>query len=408
MHDQARFVRPANGASSGVRWLTRGQVLDVLTGTAELRNLRVDEGVITEVTGHSPPPGADVTDLGGRFVVPGLISCHTHLQGLYPYELRREDEPPGVTAIRAAARARRILAMGVTTVRSLHEQSRADISVRIAAASGWTEAPRILAAGRGLTCPGGHGNGLGCAIASGADAFRSAARAELQAGADHVKVYLSGGLARDGEDLEVQLDAEELQAVVLAAREASTYVVAHTAGDRSIELGLSCGVRSFEHGYRISRATAAHLSDAHAFLTPTLTVTHTPLWQTAAGFTDAHRARADAVREEHEHSARLAIGENVQIVAGTDFPPEEYEGDLPLMIHELALLTRVGMSSLEALRAATSTPAELLNLSDQIGRIGEGLRADLLVVDEDPTHDITALARPRLVLRDGRVVQHDL
>lgn len=394
-------VRLNVDAAAGVSWLVNGRVLDMSTGQFAKRNLRVENGRITEVTGEPAPLGA-TTNLAGSYVVPGLINCHTHLQGQYPYSKRRENEHPGVTAIRAASRARKMLVLGVTTVRCLHEQSRADIAVRAAADAGWATAPRIFAAGRALTTPDGHGAGLGCAVARGPEGFLSAATAELQAGADHVKVFLSGGLARIGEDLDnIELDADELHAVVRAAAAHNSYVVAHTAGSSSIALGLECGVRSFEHAYRLDRDTAVLMAAAEVFLTPTLAVTHSPNWQAAVGFTEIQRARSAAVREEHEQSIRLAIEQGVRIVAGTDFPAEAIEDGVPLINHELALLTELGMSPLDALRAATSTAAELVNLPDEIGQVAEGFQADLLIVDRDPTADITALTSPRQIFAGG-------
>jgi imidazolonepropionase-like amidohydrolase len=400
--------QPAAPTISGAVWLTGGKVVDVASGHLTRQNVRVEDGRISDLTGANPPSGGEVIDLGGRFVAPGLINSHTHLQGRYPYALRREDEHPGVTAIRASAHAARLLRIGVTTVRCLHEQGRADIAVREAARSGWSLAPTILAAGRALSTPDGHGAGLGSALASGPEAFGRAAQDELRAGADHVKVFLSGGLAREGEELDtVQLDAEELGAVVRAAAEASTYVVAHTAGARSIELGLACGVRSFEHAYRIGRSTAAKMAQAQAFLTPTLVVTHSPTWQAAQGFTEAQRARSASVRDEHEQSARLAVAAGVRIVAGTDFPADGREDGIPLIVHELALLTQVGLSPLDALRAATINAAALIDRSGDVGQVAIGFHADLVVTDADPTQDIETLARPRLVLHQGRRVHHD-
>lgn len=111
----------------------------VITGP---QTIRVSHGVISDIDAGQPAREANVTDMAGLYVLPGLISCHAHLQGQYPYSLRSESEPAPLTALRAAHRARQSLNAGITTIRSVHEQSRADLMVRAAAAAGWAMAPQ--------------------------------------------------------------------------------------------------------------------------------------------------------------------------------------------------------------------------------------------------------------------------
>ena len=385
--------------------LDNARIVDVVTGSTRAGNVRISCGSIVDVDAAAAPSHVEVIDLRGGYLLPGLINCHTHLQGQYPYSLRQADEHPGRTALRAAWRARRLLSAGITTVRSVHEQARVDIVVREAAKSGWTRAPRILAGGRGLTVPGGHAAGLGSAIAAGPEAFRSAAREEFAAGADHVKVFLTGGLANPGEEIgRPALTLAELSAVVQAAQERDSYVVAHAGGPDAIQLGLRAGVRSFEHGYHLDDETVTAMAEAGAFLTPTLTVTNSPDWQRRMGFDEAAIARGEAAREEHMASARRAIRAGVTIVAGTDFPGEERAADVPLIVRELQLLVEAGLPAAAAIRAATTTAATLLGLADQIGQVTAGFRADLIAVAEDPTESARACADVRLVMQAGELV----
>src|SRR5882672_9878586 len=244
-----RDERPPGGAL----WLAGGHVVDVRTGTVRRDiNVEIAGGRIKRVTADPPPAGERQVPLGGRYVLPGLISVHTHLSVVYPFSATDEAESPGATALRALARAQDALRAGVTTIRCVHEQNRADLLVRAAAQEGWVAAPRILGAGRAISTTGGHGHGVACSYADGHDGFLHAARAELAAGADHVKIFITGGIARQGESFDgAEMTGEEMRAVVRAASERGSYVVAHAGSAGAIRQALDAGVRSFEHAYQL-------------------------------------------------------------------------------------------------------------------------------------------------------------
>jgi len=399
-------IASAAGVRADSVWLINARVVDLDTGISHTRNIHVERGLINTVDATKPPQDARVVDLNNRFVLPGLVNCHTHLQGRYPYHLRDEGEDPRLTALRAAGHGSRLLDIGVTTVRCVHEQSRADLFVREAARSGWIDAPRILAAGRALTTPGGHGAGFGSIIASGADEFRNAARSELEAGADHIKVFLSGGLARTGEAIDTpELTGDELRAVVETADEGGAYVVVHAGGPASIRIGLRAGVRSFEHAYTLDDQTAAAMASEGSFLTPTLVATHASEWQRAIGFSEESIQRSALHAEAHMQSARTAIEAGVAVVVGTDIPGDGVIETGSLFVHEMRLLIAAGMSQLDVIRAATLVAADLVRLQTRIGRVAPGFEADIIAVADDPTKDIGALDAVDFVMLRGHVVE---
>lgn len=370
------------------------------------QTVRVTEGVITDIDAGRPGDGAVVTDIAGRYLLPGFISCHTHLQGQFPYSLRSESEPATLTALRAAQRARQALLAGITTIRCVHEQSRADLAVRAAAAAGWAMAPRILGAGRALTVAGGHGDGLGCAVASGHEGFRAAAEEELAAGADHVKIFLTGGLGRPGESVgELQMEPAEITGAVSAANSRGAYVVAHAGGSSAIRAGLAAGVRSFEHGYQLDGETARQLADAGAFLTPTMVVTHVTDWMESHGLDPSAVARSLAAREQHVAGVQAAVAAGVRIVNGTDFPPADIDDGCPLFVREAELLASAGLTPLQSIQAATLTPADLLGFTGQLGKIAVGYRADMIALPADPTQDISALRDIKVVVSGGESIR---
>jgi imidazolonepropionase-like amidohydrolase len=393
--------------SERVRWLTNAHVVDVADGAVRPKSsIEIVDGTIRRVCLTSPPASADVIDAGGRFVLPGLVSCHTHLSIVFPMSDTDEGEHPAATVLRAAKRARDALDAGITTLRCVHEQNRADLWLRDAQRRGWAEAPRIFGAGRAITTPNGHGAGAACVAAEGRDAFYLAASEELNAGADHIKIFINGGLARQGEDLSrSEMTDEELGGAVRAALEHDTYVVAHSGASQAIRQALARGVRCFEHAYELDAGTASLLAREGAYLTPTLVVTRCEPWMRANGFTEAGITTARAAADGHLQSIRNAINAGVPLLCGTDLPPGDDVGGLSATVVEMKLLEEAGLSRLAALQTATINPAALMGAEGQIGQVQPGFFADLIIVDENPLDDLTALGTVRVVLQEGKTVK---
>ena len=397
-------------ATSQSGWLTNAKVLDVEDGEVLVeRNVEMVDGVIRAISSTLPPGRSDVIDVEGRFVLPGLISCHTHLSIVFPMSSTDPTENPAATVLRAAQRARDALAAGITTLRCVHEQHRADLWLRHAQRQGWIEVPRIFGAGQAITTPNGHGAGAACVPAQGGEDFYRAAMAELEAGADHVKIFINGGLAGEGEGpSRSEMTDEELTGTVRAANEHGTYVVAHSGASRAVRQALERGVRCFEHAYELDSATASLLAERGAYLTPTLVVTRCEPWMRANGFEEATIANARLAADGHLESIRHAIAAGVPLLCGTDLPPADDVGGLPSTVVELLLLEEAGLSRLAALRAATTNPARLVGAAAEIGQVRPGFRADLVVVDDNPLDDLAARGRVRLVLQNARAVKFAL
>jgi imidazolonepropionase-like amidohydrolase len=389
-------------------WLADCRVLDIHSGELRHGSLEVVDGRIARVEDGNPPMGVDTIDLGGLTVAPGLISCHTHLSVVYPFSATDENEPPALTALRALARARDALEAGVTTIRCLLEIHRAELFLRRAAADGWIEAPRILGAGRAISTTGGHGAGHGCALADGGDGFLHAARTELAAGADHIKVFITGGIADASEGFDVpQMTDEEMRGAVRAAREHHTYVVAHAGSSGAIRQAIDAGILAFEHGYSLDDETAASMRDADAFLTPTLCVTRLPEWMREHHFTEEQIDKAMETGPEHLESIRRAVRAGVTLINGTDYPPGEPCDGTVCAVRELEFMVEAGLSPLEALRASTINAARLCRIERETGAVDAGLAADLIAFDGDPNADASAVRGIRFVMSGGRIVKWD-
>jgi imidazolonepropionase-like amidohydrolase len=223
-----------------------------------------------------------------------------------------------------------------------------------------------------------------------------------------VKVFISGGLNRAGEDLwRPEMTDGELRSVVRAAGEHDTYVVAHSGGSAVIRQALGQGVRCFEHIYSLDDETAAMLARPGVFATPTLCVTRSASWMRATGFPETSIERHLAAGEEHLASVRRAIRAGVTLVNGTDIPPGDLVDGTPAAVYELLMLAQAGLSPLETLRTASVNAAGLLGLGDRVGQIRPGYAADFVAVAANPLDDLAAMRTISLVVQGGRVVRDD-
>ena len=391
-------------------WFVNARMIDVLTGERHDRRAieTGPDGTVTQIAAAPPAglPEEAVVDVAGRWLLPGLISCHTHLSIVFGEA--DEAENPALTAYRAASRATQALRAGITTIRCVHEQNRADLLLRTAVQRGWYAAPRIFGAGRAISKPDGHGAGGACAYASGEREFYEAALAELKAGADHAKIFISGGLNRAGEDLwRPEMTDDEIRGVVRAAAEHDTYVVAHSGGSQVIRQALRHGVRCFEHIYQLDGETAALLARPGVFVTPTLCVTRSEGWMRGAGFPERSIERHLAAGEEHLASVRRAFRAGVTLVNGTDIPPGDLVDGTPAAVYELLMLAQAGLSPLESLRTASVNAAGLLGIGRHVGQIRPGYAADFVAVDSDPLDDLDAMRAISLVVQEGRTIRED-
>ncbi|MCQ3804847.1 MAG: amidohydrolase family protein [bacterium] len=389
-------------------WLTDARVVDVVRG-------QIRDGVSVEISGgrigaiQKQPGAGERRSLGGRYLVPGLISVHTHLSVVYPFSAHDENENPGLTVLRAYQRAQDALHAGVTTIRCVHELNRADLLLAEAARAGWADVPRIVGAGRALSTTDGHGDGgIGCAIVDGPEAFREAALAELDAGCSHIKVFITGGIAKLGETFDhPEMSLEEMRATVDAASERDTYVVAHAASSLAINRALDAGIRSFEHAYDLDEDTARRMAAEGVFLTPTLCVTRSQEWMKWKGFEDFQIETSLQVGPMHLASIRRAVAAGVTMVNGTDYPPGDPIGGTSVAVHEMNLMEGAGLHPKLALAGATSNAARLLGLESEIGTVEQGKMADLVAVDENPLADVSAMRDISFVMQSGRVVRDD-
>lgn len=365
-----------------------------------------------------PPPGARLIDLKDKFVLPGLIDCHVHLTGQLWSGMRLglvEDSDPKI-GLDAAARARRTLAAGFTTVRDLGARKPEVIyALRAAVAEGVVPGPRILCVGAILSPTGGHGQTYGfrhdvCAcvqsaigVCDGVDACRRAVRAQVADGADAIKFVATGGvLSNLRAGIDQQFTDEEMRSIVETAHRLGRRASAHAHGLAGVNAALEAGVDSIEHGSFLDASSVELFLKTGAFHVPTLIAGATVLAMAQGGgvLTPAQKEKALVVGGHISVALARTHKAGVPIAFGTDMGVGRHGQNG----HEFALMVGAGMRPAEAIRAATVNAARLLDISDTAGTIAPGLSADVIAVDGDPLADVTELERVSFVMARGAVV----
>ena len=374
------------------------------------RAVLVVDGRIADVAPRSAlraPPDAQVLDVAGLHVVPGLIDLHTHLL-LHPYdEAPWEDqvlkESLELRTIRAVAAARATLEAGFTTIRDLGTEGAgyADVALRDAVVQELMVGPHVVPVTRAIVATGCYApSGLdprwdvpqGADEVTGADEMRRVVREQIRNGAEWIKVYADS--SRGAAPATPTLTVEEIRTAVDEAAAAGLRVAAHAATDAGIRRALEAGVATIEHGTAATPETLRLMAERGVVLCPTLAASEAMARYSGWKPGDPESARM----QEGRALIRAARAAGVTIACGSDAGVFAH-GD---NARELELLVACGLSPAEALRAATSVAAAALGRPD-MGQIGPGARADLLVLRGDPLVEVGALRQPLLVVQDGAV-----
>jgi len=307
-------------------------------------------------------------------------------------------------AVRGAHWLEQALEQGVTAIRDVGGTEHVDLALKRMVDQGIVAGPSMRAAGKYIIMTGGHGWQRGIE-ADGPHEVRKAARLQLKAGADVIKIMATGGIMTPGtQPGSPQLTREEMAAAVEEAHKAGRTVAAHAEGREGIYNAILAGVDSIEHGYELDDEIIELMLERGTYLCPTLTCDI----RIAERGTELGIAADSVDKMKHwiDHlldSFQRAHKAGVRVAAGNDaFAEWVAVGD---MASEIAAMVQYGMKPHDALIAATANAAELLQLPDE-GVIGPGKRANLVVLDGDPLADIKAVGNVVAVMKDGAWIRH--
>jgi len=372
------------------------------------------------------PSGAQVIDLGDATLSPGFMDAHTHLTADYSgnYNERRLQELDlnvSEQAIRATVFARATVEAGFTTVRDLGSRFVAsrefvDVALRNSINKGTIVGPRMLVATKGIGATGGHFDPTSGfrdflfgrepdytdGIANGPDEIRKAVRFEVKNGADVIKAAVSGGVLSLADEVDTpQLTPAEMAALVDESHRLRRKVAVHCHGDQAAREAIEAGVDSIEHGSFMKPETLAMMKKKGTYLTPTLMASEWIMGK-LANYPAALQEKAKAAFNARSEMFRNAVKMGVKISFGTDaavYPHGENAKEFKLMVD-------LGMSSIDALKSATTNDAELFGVAQKLGTLEKGKLADVIGMPDDPTTDITATARVSFVMKEGKIIRH--
>ena len=355
------------------------------------------------------PAGAEMIDLSKYTGLPGLIDVHTHMT-IYTDEtpgepmLKQLNNPPAMEVFLARKGALRTLEAGVTTVRDLGADQYMDIAMRDLINRGEMIGPRMFVVGYGLNIsntpykPGVNPPAGG--IADGVPEVLRAARQQIAAGADLIKMYASTGTDDDVTGLQTY-NYEEIKAAVDAAHKFGKKIAIHSYGPDGARDAVHAGTDSLEHATDMDDATIAEMAKRGTFYVPTIDHNRYYLdnWQ-KIGYANGFQEKTKAFIERNLETARKAHKAGVKFAMGSDAIYTMFGENT----RELGWFVRAGMTPEQALRTATTNAAELLGKEKELGAVAPGYFGDLVAVEGDPLADIdVAIYKVKWVMKGGAV-----
>lgn len=387
-------------------------VVDLANGRAVPNAVLVTEGerimAVGPASAVAVPAGAEVIHAEGKWLLPGLMNMHVHLglklPGAAGDSLANETDVEEV--LRMAGNARLSLLSGVTTLRLVGEDHGTDFALRRAIDRGEVIGPRIKTAGEVIIPTGGHGS----LEADGPYAFAHVVREEIKQGADWIKIAISGGISDSHGDISAApMTDEELSTLIEVAHRNGIKVTAHNGSSVAAHQAMKFGIDGFEHGYHLDLSVLKEMKAKGVWLVPTIVVSQPGALEfyRKIGSPPWYLERVKSTGVDHWAMLQNAIRLGVNIALGTDQFPFEPNDGTTATVAEAELYVKAGMTTLQALRAAMVTPAQMTGMEKDLGGLEAGKYADVIAVSGDPLQSIHALRTIGFVMKGGVVVRND-
>ena len=346
---------------------------------------------------------AEIIDIKGKYVLPGLINAHVHLflDGGVDF-MTSLGEDTGIKLLKAANFGKDTLMAGVTTVRDLGGVDYLDLSLREAINRGLVDGPRYFVSGKPVVMTGGHGYFF-AREADGPDEVKKAARENLKKGVNVLKFMATGGVLTPGvEPGSTQLTYEELKAGIEEGHKAGRKSAAHAQGNEGIKNALRAGIDSIEHGIFLDEESISMMLENGTYLVPTLSAGYQIVeYGKDAGIPDYAVEKGKRVLDPYYKSFQLAYKSGVKIALGTDAgTPLNFHGPITL---ELKLMCDLGMNRWDALQTVTINAAKLLDMDTKIGSIESGKFADIIISNKNPIENFDTLDNLYAVIKNGTI-----